>query len=358
MSSSVGHYIRHLDLGEMMWSDSMVGLLTQHVHGLKAFYIRNGECMTDLSFCSSLPRIATNLTTLHLEQCYITQNAISAIGQHCHPLKNLALINCKPSSPPPPAAIVLSPPFLMHARVEQFTLDASKTDAVHIAWMEASAAALLAGLPWLTHLTVFGHPGFSGVLNRLLLTATTATATASSRWPHLTHLTLGYDNSLDDAPLIAFVHAHPHLIDVRLCHLGDNITDATLDVMAVVLPDTLTHLVVTHTHGLTAPRLRHLIGACPLLAFVSIEACGLFWYDFPELFLAGCRRRVDDTIVDRCGPFLFMEQLGPKSLQWIRRAPPIALDNTKSNNSSRRSTRSSRRGGGGRGRGSGRGHIG
>ncbi|ORZ07148.1 hypothetical protein BCR42DRAFT_472399, partial [Absidia repens] len=326
-SSPLGHYIRHIDLGDMMWSDITVAFLTQHVHDLKALYIRNGEFMTDLGFCSYLPRIGTHLTTLHLEQCYVTYSTITAIDQHCRPLKTLALINCKPSSPPP-AAIAFLP--LMHAHVEQFTLDVSKTAAAHMDWMEAFVATLLAGLPWLTHLTVSGNMGFSNVLERIV--------TASAlRWPRLTHLSLGDDSELGDAPLVAFLHAHPHLVDVRLCHLS-RITDATLDAISVVLPG-ITHLAVTHSHCLTAPRLRQLIRACPLLAFVSIEACGLFWYDFPELFHdSRCHRRVDDdTMVRRCGPLLFMEQLGQESLHCIRHAPhpPIALDDhTKSNNSS------------------------
>ncbi|CAO3601140.1 unnamed protein product [Absidia cylindrospora] len=289
---SVGHYLRHIDLGDMVWSDMTFLVLMQHIRHLKSLYIRNGEYITDRSF-SHFPRGCIHLTTLHLEQCNITHTSIQAIGQHCHQLCKLALVHCKLFSPAP-----IDFSALHDCPLEELTVGGGL----------ASTTTLVAGcFPLLTRLTLFG--GSHDVIEQILTT---------NDWPRLTHLTLGDYPFLGDAPVISFINAHPLVIDLHLHNIA--ITDATLDAISVVLPG-ITRLAVINNHCLTALRLRQLIRECVFLAFVSVQSCGIYRAAFPEIH-DGCQ----GYTVRHCGPLIFMEHLGQESIHCIRHAPILVQD--------------------------------
>ncbi|ORZ07471.1 hypothetical protein BCR42DRAFT_495998 [Absidia repens] len=76
-------------------------------------------------------------------------------------------------------------------------------------------------------------------------------------WPRLQVLNLNCCDDIDDATFICFINTHPHLQELRL--EGANLTNASLDAMAVSLRGCLRKVWFIRVHGISAGGVRRWI---------------------------------------------------------------------------------------------------
>ncbi|ORZ06522.1 hypothetical protein BCR42DRAFT_427279, partial [Absidia repens] len=78
-------------------------------------------------------------------------------------------------------------------------------------------------------------------------------------------------DDIDDATFICFINTHPHLQELRL--EGANLTNASLDAMAVSLRGCLRKVWFIRVHGISAGGVRRWIQNCQGLVFVMLRHC-------------------------------------------------------------------------------------
>ncbi|CAO3601104.1 unnamed protein product [Absidia cylindrospora] len=207
----------------------------------------------------------------------ISQPSIDGLGQHCYQLSELTVANCWKLGPDTFSALVDCP-------LEKLCIEYPSSGLE--TWK--AVMDLTSHFDRLTELELLCSP--LRLMERLLSTATTS-------WPHLTHLTI--DNykvtpTGDGGALIPFLQTHPGLqiLDLR----QGQFNSLFLEAMSAIHPK-ITQLHLWCVHGVTDTAvLRQLVQDCPLLCYLSLGACHIPSSKFPEAGVA-CLDGRDHTTV-------------------------------------------------------------
>ncbi|ORZ07459.1 hypothetical protein BCR42DRAFT_426300 [Absidia repens] len=282
--------VRKLDLGDYIWSDAELLLVTRRLSLLEELNINNGACLSNISL-GCLPRHCPNLTSFRLADCHIDSPALfQAFGDEdaCRHLQCLDLVNCAPLSP----EIVVP---LLTCPLKQLSLHLD-----YARWTTATATSttiekIVMDLPRLPHLT---HLTLSNITDRFIQRLlTTASNTAAASWPHLVSFRLiRCLGMVGDTTLSGFLQTHRSLQHLTLS--GGRFSDVVLvDTMARELP-CLSTLDVSHTTTITAKGVHRLIWHGPsTLHWIQLVGCQVYRHQGQEM-----QHMDGDTVVDVVDP--------------------------------------------------------
>ncbi|CAO3601156.1 unnamed protein product [Absidia cylindrospora] len=272
--------VRSLTIHYPLSDDTLLLTATMLSPLLEELHVFDARHITDECF-RHLPRRYPHLKSLSLCSASITNTSLVALGQHCHRLKNITLVECRnlPASlfaslTTCPLASVHIDHYLIEA-FHDFLFDDGNDEDAHV----GAACVLVYDLARFDRLTSLNlGAAFRGVCEFL-------TSNGGSTWPNLTHFYLHHTTSIIyDFEIIDFLLEHPHLTHLELTH--NNFDNDVLEATADFLPQ-LTYLDLSHGHGrFLLDSVHFVIHKCPLLTFFNLSHCSTIKRaDFPELGL-------------------------------------------------------------------------
>ncbi|ORZ01983.1 hypothetical protein BCR42DRAFT_429734 [Absidia repens] len=257
---SLGNHVKKLQLDNATCTDIQLLLLMTHVRHLETLSIENLNFTNEFSPITStglqhLPRYCSQLTSLKLFNIHLSDATIRAIGQHCRRLCQLTVHANVGLSDDLLAALANCP-------LQQIALSYDATEGM----LTEKMVMDMTRFQDLTHLdlTLF-EP------SSLIMTIANNKITTGVPWPHLKYLSLDLCEDIDDATLICFIKAHPHLQEIRLKD-AIALTDASLAAMAVSLCD-LRGCIFTRMNGISSRGARQWIQNCQRLERVQFRQC-------------------------------------------------------------------------------------
>ncbi|ORZ07159.1 hypothetical protein BCR42DRAFT_426446 [Absidia repens] len=326
---SVGHHIRHLDLGSSYtWKDDALLLLMPHVRLLETLILRNAEQLTDVSL-EHLPRHCPELRSLDVGNSRITTISFDALRQFCPHLWQLTL-GTTTKDLAADAFVGLGSPCRLKALVlnlEHYEDDDDEDGGGGFFEEDDPADPFcLTGFHHLTHLTI--HHGPMRMLERLFPTYDgddgDDPAVARFALPALTHLTLYDCPNVVDEMLVPFLETHPDLQSLEVYGSGD-LCDGTLEAIAEFIPN-IRNVRIDDNINITHHGLRQLVRRCRLLTTVSCANTEINAEEIPE---AGehCLNLMVSEDED-----IYLEWLDEDAIDTIRKDKPEDEVNSNNNN--------------------------
>ncbi|CAO3601137.1 unnamed protein product [Absidia cylindrospora] len=290
--------------------------------------LEQAKNITNASF-NYLPQQCPHLMSLSLRYASITNQSLVSVGQHCHQLRYIYLLQCENLSSHLFAALAACPLKDIYHSGTVIKGDNNNNDNDddddddEVTSIQTMTHDLVTGFPLLTSLNVDEIDG------RELVDHTTPA------WPKLIRFQIGDTWLTDVQDIITFIRTHPHLRVLQLAnnHYYDDVLQVIADTLSL-----LTSLSLLRGNIFTHHGVRSIVQQCPLLTSFDLCRTNVRRMDFPEFTFLG---HDDEQQQQQAQPYLVQTTrkitLCGTELERFRRA--LTHNNNNNNNDTTRSNR-------------------